>query len=220
MKEKNLFIFDFDGVLTFSTQIGFQSLQAAAKQHKLNVPSDEQLKFHWGKSLEKEMFPVLSQELNWPHFKLQDLLQSFLEISTLQIYPLAPCLLQLLETLQFHKKDLAIVTNRDFNSLLFRSHQSGLDLKFFKDIVYPTNGLTKPNPEIFDHFWLKGYQPEDAVFIGDSINYDLAAANNHRPNLDFIAITSGLHSLQEFLEAGVPEHLILDSPGQIINLLN
>lgn len=215
MKDKKLFIFDFDGVLVDSVEVTFCSIINAAKLVQVKTPSFQLLRENWGVSFERDLFPKLAKELSWTFMQQGHVLRCFLESNEKLIYPLPEHLFDFLNQLKAEKKDLAILSNRTLETLIYRSHQHEIDLEIFKHLVCANNGLAKPNPKVFDYFWEKGYKPKEAVFIGDSIKYDLEAAKNHKPEIDFLAVSSGLHSKSEFKQFGLKDYEILDSPVEI-----
>jgi len=99
---------------------------------------------------------------------------------------------------------LGIISNRDHNSLKYRLAEQGINLDMFNHVHTPEKGLRKPDPRVFNHFWsVAGFDPKNTIFIGDSIEHDLMAAKSHNPPISFIAITSGLHDMDDFIKAGV-----------------
>lgn len=199
---KNL-IFDVDGVLLNSTQIGWESLIQAAEQSGAKVPTFKILKALWGRHFEKSLIPTLAEQLEWPLDKDAEVIERFYEISYTQKYPIQPGLANDLKRMAACCR-LGIISNRDPDSLEHRLHEQGINLNIFAHIHTPEQGVQKPDPAVFSHFWNgAGFKPENTIFIGDSIEHDLAAANAHEPPIRFAAITSGLHSTGEFVRAGV-----------------
>lgn len=196
-------IFDADGVILLSTDIGINSLIAAVKSCDLCVPSVKQVKALWGHHLESEMIPALAKELSWPENCELSILSSFYAISSKVKYPVQKNLELQLKNLAKRCK-LGIASNRDIQSLVFRLEEQGIDPALFSQIQTADAGVSKPDPRVFSFFWNgAGFSPNRTVFIGDSITYDLAAAKAHQPELKFVAITSGMHSFGEFMRAGV-----------------
>ncbi len=214
MKDINLFcsfkkssmkdiIFDADGVILLSTEIGINSLIEAAKICRLRVPSIKQVKVLWGHHLESEMIPALKKELDWPENSEPLILNAFHDISLKCKYPEQKTLADKLLAMSKRCK-LGIASNRDIQSLVFRLEEQGIDPALFSHIQTADAGVSKPDPRVFSSFWNgAGFRPNRTVFIGDSITYDLAAAKAHQPELAFAAITSGMHSFGEFMRAGV-----------------
>lgn len=198
------FIFDVDGVLLDSIDIGIHSLIEAAKRSRVKLPTVNMIKQLWGHGLETSLVPILADSLKWPLEKDQEVIQFFYEISHTQKYPIKKGLAETLEELSTTRCKLGIVSNRDMSSLEYRFREQNIDLSIFSHIHTPDKGARKPNPAVFNHFWNgAGFTPKNTVFIGDSIEHDLAVARAHQPQLCFVAITSGLHSISDFIKAGV-----------------
>lgn len=213
MKEKKLWIFDFDGVLVFSVRVTFECIIESAKEVGVAVPGFNLLKESWGKCFNSELFPQLAEKLNWTYVQKEYVLENFLLKNQDLIYPLPESIYDFLKKASA-KKDLAILTNRSLESLIVCADKFSLDLNLFKRIISPTNGLYKPNPKILNVFW-QDYKPHEVAFIGDSIAFDLMTALNHRPQIDFVAISSGMHEKTEFVQAGLPLEFILNSPVEM-----
>ncbi len=214
MKEKELWIFDYDGVLVFSVNITFQCIIEAARKIGVALPGFSLLRACWGKNFNKDLFPKLAKELNWTYVQKDYVMEVFLENNKNLDYPLPDSINDFLKKAK-EKKDLAILSNRDLKSLIVSANKLGLDLGVFKRIVCPQNALFKPDPEVFKVFWQEGYKPEQSLFVGDSIKFDLKAAQSHFPAINFVAISSGLHEKSEFIKAGVEKELILESPVEM-----
>ncbi len=213
MKEKKLWVFDYDGVLVFSVRVTFQCIIESAREVGVLMPSFKLLKESWGKNIDDDLFPKLAEKLNWTYVQREYVLENFLIKNQKLSYPLPDSIDDFLRKASL-KKDLAILTNRTLESLIASAYKSSIDLKLFKEIVFPINGLHKPNPQMFNSFW-QNYKPEELVFIGDSIAFDLMTAKNHKPEIDFIAIVSGLHEKNEFIQSGVSPRYILNSPVEM-----
>lgn len=219
MKEKELIIFDYDGVLVDSVLVTFKAIIEAVRELNVKEPDFELLKEKWGICFNKNLFPDLAKELGWSFLQQRYILESFFNKNAQLIYPLPDSINQCLKTLKERDYKLAILTNRKLESLIYYSYKSNLNLDVFESIVCPQNGLFKPDPKVFNYFWQKGHSPEKTVFIGDSIKFDLASASSHLPEIDFIAITSGLNDKCDFIKAGVEPELIFDNPSKILEIL-
>ncbi len=200
---KKDYVFDADGVLLNSTKAGFEALIEAAKQLGLKAPTLAMIKALWGHEFENYLIPVLAEELDWPLNKDREVIELFYELSHAQKYPLQTGLAEELKK-QASRCRLGIISNRDRASLERRFLEQEIDINIFAHVHTPEMGVRKPDPKVFDHFWNgAGFKPENTIFVGDSIEHDLLAARNHKPPICFAAITSGLHSMAEFVRAGV-----------------
>ncbi|MDD3285100.1 MAG: HAD family hydrolase [Patescibacteria group bacterium] len=216
---KNI-IFDADGVLLLSTEVGINTLLEAIVSCGLKKPSYNEVRKIWGRRLEKELIPLIAKQCSWPDDNIKKVTDSFLSLSDFTVYPQQP---RLVETLEFLAKryQLGIASNRDAKSLGHRLHQQGINQSLFSHIQTADAGISKPDPKIFDKFWNGvGFDPNQTLYIGDSIEHDLAAARNHNPPLAFAAITSGLHSTGEFVRAGVKVTHIFKSVIELPDMLH
>lgn len=197
------FIFDLDGPLLDSISVGINSLIKAAQVAGVKRPTFRMIQALWGHNFEHSLIPILAEELNWPLKKDREVIEHFYQISCAQKYPVQPGLSDDLKRLSTICK-LGIATNRDRASLEYRLKEQGIDINIFTHIHTPELGVCKPDPAVFNYFWNgAGFKPENTIFIGDSIEHDLAAAKNHQPSIKFVAILSGLHSTAEFVRSGV-----------------
>lgn len=208
-------IFDADGVLLLSTKVGINTLLKAITTCGLNAPSFEDVRKIWGHRLESELIPLIAKQCSWPDGNVKKVAETFLSLSDSTVYPRQA---KLVETLEFlsDRYRLGIASNRDSYSLSWRLRQHGIDEKLFHHIQTADEGISKPDPRIFEKFWNGGgFDPLQTLYIGDSIAHDLEAARRHNPPLKFLAITSGLHSMGEFVRAGVKVTHIFKSVVEI-----
>lgn len=214
-------IFDADGVLLLSTEISMDVLIEVIKICELLTPTRALLRELWGKRLEEELLPAVAQKLEWPEGSIQLVRNLFIDTVNVIKYPSQPGLITMFDDLLKRRCRLGIVSNRDTKSLFWRLEQQGLDVGVFDYIQTATPELSKPNPEMFNHFWNGAeFKPETTLFVGDSINYDLKAAQLHSPPLRFAAIISGVNTRQEFLRAGVKLQHMFNKVTDISEMLH
>jgi HAD superfamily hydrolase (TIGR01549 family) len=213
MKDKKLWIFDFDGVLVFSVRITFACIIESAKELGIKEPNFFLLKKLWSTNFE-DLFDKLAKNLNWTYSQKNYVLAHFLKKNQNLVYPRPNRIYDFIKKAS-QNKDLAILTNRNLENLIACAYKFSINLNSFKLLVCAENGLYKPNPEIFKNFWQANYKPAEVVFIGDSIVFDLMTVQNHSPPLDFIAISSGLHEKNEFIKAGLCKEFIFKSPVEM-----
>jgi phosphoglycolate phosphatase len=97
-----------------------------------------------------------------------------------------------------------------------RSYKKFVDENFKYHLFVYTQEDTvpyhKPDARVFDKALKElkglGIRKKEALYVGDHI-FDLKAAEN--AGMDFIAVTTGVNSKNDFLDAGMDEDLILDS---------
>jgi len=219
MKKKNV-IFDVDGVLLWSVEIGINTLIKAISICELKEPSFNDLRLMWGFRLKEELIPILSAKLDWPIGSEERVANLFLDLSNDITYPRQPGLIKSLESLVKHGYQLGVATNRDMKSLVWRFEQQGIKAGFFRHIQTPDGGFGKPDPRVFHHFWYSlGFNPQETLYVGDSIAHDLLASLKNDPPLAFVGITSGLHTRDEFIQAGVPKTHIFNNMMELSAML-
>jgi HAD superfamily hydrolase (TIGR01549 family) len=197
------FIFNVDGVLLDSTTMSINALVKAVRRCGVESPPFRMIKELWGHDFENFLIPTLADTLKWPLAKDREVIERFYEISYAQKYPSQLGLANELRKMSLRCK-LGIISNRDMDSLLRRLAEQDIDVSIFTHIHTPEKGVRKPDSKVFNHFWNgAGFKPENTLFVGDSIEHDLAAARSHTPPICFAGITSGLHSTGEFLKSGV-----------------
>jgi HAD superfamily hydrolase (TIGR01549 family) len=209
-------IFDADGVLLLSTQAGINSFLQAVKESSLPVPDFQEIRLIWGRRLRADILPTLARQFSWPEGGEKVVLDKYLEISRNTSFPRQEGLIEMLTFLS-KKYRLGIVSNRDSESLYWRLKQQKIPTDFFVHI-HAADGTSvfKPDPAVFDYFWNgPGFDPSQTLFVGDSIEHDLRAAQAHNPPLKFVAITSGLHTMGDFVKEGIRLPYILKS---VVNL--
>ncbi|HNX11284.1 MAG TPA: HAD-IA family hydrolase [bacterium] len=211
-------IFDVDGVIFLSTEVGLINFTRAVNDFGLKPPPRYFLKEHWGKIMEKEIIPLSARFMNWPVFSIDKLADEFYRLCQEEIFPIPAGLPEAFKTLAGNHR-LGIATNRRPERLHYHFQRLGLDISLFSHIVTPANGIQKPDPRVFNSFWQNGWHPETTLYVGDTIACDLKAARHHSPPLQFVGITSLLHDLEDFMDAGVPRRMILDNPAKLVNLL-
>jgi len=214
----NGIIFDFDGPLIPSTQVGFKNMQRAAVASCVTVPSFRQIRQFWGEEF-MVMIHKLGQLLGWPKQRWAEVGIQYNWLSERVCYERQPLLLEALSELAEQGYRLGILSNRDKRSLNSLMEQQGFNVLPFSLIAAlggPGVKIKKPNPSVFQPFWQDGFTPNQTVFVGDSINFDLAAAKRHQPELAFVGIESILDSSAAFQVAGVPERNIFSGVPEMV----
>ncbi len=218
-------VFDFDGVIINSFLPAFKRHREIAKKIRLTPPPLKIFRKHFGKKWEEQFIPALSIELNWPKGMLGKFIDEYKKGYEQLNYPLIPGAKETLLTLHKLKINLAIISNREVNTLELRLRRANIDQTIFFQQLTPENSkFHKPDPRVFDPLLeklkqQKGILPTEVVYVGDTVRYDMKAAKNHNPPLHFIGITSGATAKKEFLRAGLEEKFIISSLEEIIPII-
>lgn len=193
-------IFDFDDTLVETHVIKWEHHKTVAKKFYNIDLTEEVILKHWGKPLH-----ILIPELYQHSDTYENMISAYVSIKNDFLKSIFNGSIETITTLLDHgiKVGLLSATNKDF--LLD-------DLARFN---FPINRLTviqaaedtsvhKPHPDVFlpllNKLKEEGITNKDIVYVGDSID-DLQAA--HGAGIDFIAVTTGLYSREDFKAEGV-----------------
>jgi phosphoglycolate phosphatase-like HAD superfamily hydrolase len=206
---KEIIIFDLDGVLVDSVERSLAALCGIISRHGLD-PNYDFIIRNWGHSFEGILIPLLAEVGNWPEYKkilvLQEANDFFEHVTFKEFINLEEKLIALKEL----GHGLGVITNRSLKSMEKALFDLNIEKSLFDFLHSADSGICKPNPQVFEHVFR--YHPSSKVtFVGDSIICDLPAARNCQPKVDFVGITSIIHNKEDFVIAGVPEHMIYDS---------
>ena len=209
-------IFDVDGVLIDSVSRSVASLCGIISRHNLE-PNYSLIINNWGYSFSDVLIPILAADGAWPDYKVQLVLNDA-NLYFEEAHFSGPAnLKEKLEALKEADCGLGIVTNRSFRMLEKALFDLNVNQELFDHLHSADTGILKPDPRVFEQI-LKN-AGEQVFFIGDSIVCDLPAANQCSPKVDFVGITSIIHSKEDFVAAGVPEHKVHDSVVDFIDEL-
>jgi phosphoglycolate phosphatase-like HAD superfamily hydrolase len=207
--KKKVLIFDFDGTLVDNTALGFQGINEELKSLGLEPLDQDFLKLHWGKEAGKLFAAICTakkldneQSIRFAKYR-EDMSQ----------YVIKDELIASLETLAHAGFFTGLLTSRTDYSLRSALRTSKLKLEIFKFLQTATHFYHhKPSGRVFgplmNRLKVNDYTPEDILYFGDTINYDLAATRNNDPQFDFAGIVSGVNTAEEFFAAGVPKNQI------------
>jgi phosphoglycolate phosphatase len=214
MHHYKLIIFDWDGTLMDSVARIVSSMQAAAKQCQLTIPTQEQVKDIIGLSLPKALGVLFPKGSN-------DQLTNMLEQYKYQYVegnnppsPLFDNALLLLDALKGENKLLAVATGKARQGL--QRVFSVTDTEhYFHASRCADEALSKPDPQmVLSLLEELNVLPEHAVMIGDT-SYDMEMAQS--AGVDRIGITLGVHE-RDILNRYQPK-AVVDSLAELQQLL-
>lgn len=188
MKQKTLYIFDWDGTVMDSAAHIVSSLLWAAEKHQVKT-TPEAAKNIIGLGLPEAMQTLFPNDADlW-----DDIRQSYAThyVETSQQTKLFDGMRELLTKLHAQGKQLAVATGKSRKGLDRVLDESGL-----RPLFTATRGAdetkSKPDPLMLEEILVQtGVDVTDAVMIGDT-SYDMEMARNI--NMDRIAVTYGVHS--------------------------
>jgi beta-phosphoglucomutase-like phosphatase (HAD superfamily) len=223
LAEKKFFMFDLDGVLINSTEIGFIKINRILGHLGLSHVSPEFLRPHWGKQF-SDFFDLICNEVGAREDQRKDFLEIEPIIAADLPYEFSRELFEAITNLKLFGGKVGLITSRTDDSLRLIAKQIGMNLKMF-DQLQTINHFYhhKPDGRVFGPFinWAAARRitPEQMVYIGDTLDNDYVATQDSDPKIDFIGVVSGATTSEEFLNAGVPLCRIVEF-GHLPNFLH
>lgn len=190
-------IFDFDDTLVNSMYLRIDKIVSAARElFDLQIETSHIVKL-WGlpyNEFNKIVFKDITdfEERRTDYEKLLEV-----EVEAFE------GLLDLLVLLR-SKYELGILTSGAKHLVYKDMNRLAIDRSmFFSFVTADDNKFHKPDPRAFtrtlEDLQKKGIKPEEAIYIGDSINDYKAAIG---AGLNFLGVTTGKHSRKDFAELG------------------
>jgi len=200
---------DFDDILSKSFEGFTQCHTLTAQALGLRAPTHEELR---GWAGEDEFVRKL-----WPGFDPERYKSEYKIIAKGVQYEAVPDAIDTLWKLDAGDLIQYIVSNRPRHLIGLRFEQTRIPEQVFSGIFcdgdYP---MRKPSPLAFQPMLARmeesNIHPRQAIYVGDEIK-DFKAADG--AGIPFYAITSGLVTREEFLDAGLPPTRILSSIKQV-----
>ena len=214
MNNYKLIIFDWDGTLMDSIGRIVSSMQTAAAQCALVVPSNEQVKEIIGLSLPTALELLFPKNTDSQHEAMLTQYKYQYVKGDKTPTPLFDDALQLLSALKHSDKILAVATGKGRQGL-----QRVFDITdtehFFHASRCAGEVLSKPEPDmLFSLLTELSVAPENAIMIGDT-SHDMQMAQS--AGIDRIGITLGVHN-REILNKYKPK-AVVDSLNELQRLL-
>lgn len=213
MKPIGLVVFDWDGTLVDSTRAIAESIQGAARDLGLPVPSDAAASHVIGLGLKDalrisvpdlpaDLLPAFVERYRVHYFERDTALKPFAGIQTL------------LDTLQNAGVPLAVATGKGrlgLNRALATAGWQGC----FVTTRCADEGKPKPDPDmLFEVCRQVGVPPARTVMVGDT-SHDIHMA--HSAGAWSIGVTYGAHPRDELERAGA--HHLCQDPAELLNHL-
>lgn len=208
-------IFDFDGTLLNSYGEGMRRFCAVAVS--LGLPVSEhtiaRIKKIWGVPGH-----ILVQTC-WPEVSMDTFMGAWETFDSIHPISLFPGVQDLTRQLSLHMP-LSILTSRG-RSTHFQLRCNNLEPLFSFICTLDDSSVPKPHPQSIEplirQYGRRGIAAEDLVFIGDSVgsDYELARALG----MDFIAVTWGNNTRDDFIAAGLDARYIIDAIEDLSRLI-
>ena len=213
MKSYKLYIFDFDDTLLLTHQdiLRFHYPQLADRL-KVRYLGEDIAKKNWGGKLSDSLGATFQGNAT-----TEQMLSALHEIYKERPITPADGALRILSILKKHRKFICIATSGN-RSLVEMGIRNSLKMKPKDfDYIYSTteHQIEKPSPIIissikseYERMNKEAIRDEDIVYIGDSL-HDYLTAKYY--GVDFVAVTTGVHSKEDFLEANLSKNFIFEN---------
>jgi len=207
-------IFDFDDTLVESRLLKWaQHKHVAKKFYNLDL-TDEDIREHWGKPLDALIYELYrkSDTVEEMHKKLSSVTHGYMK----KVYDGSP---DVMKKLRENNIEIGVVSATNKNYLI----EDLVRLEFPVDEMFIMQGSDevsahKPDPGVFvpalKKLKEKGITKEEIVYVGDSLD-DIRAA--HGAGINFIALTTGLYTEEDFRNAGAK--VILSKIGELLDFI-
>jgi HAD superfamily hydrolase (TIGR01509 family) len=189
-------IFDVDGVLLNSDEIIIELFQKVARDFKLRVPTDKEIKELSGKPLNENI------EFFWPDFDVDLFAKTYREQFINKVILPFDGSVETLSRLRKSGFKFGIVSGKLRFFIDKHMREAGYNMKWFDVIVScedTKNHKPSPDPILFACKKLK-LKPEEVIFVGDS-RFDYEAAKATKVN--FVAVLTGVSTEKELKKMGV-----------------
>lgn len=207
-------IFDFDDTLVETRLIKWAHHKAVAKKfYNIDLAEETFLK-HYGKP-----FNTLIKELYRDSDTLENMIAANKSIRNDFLKKVYPESVYVVNTLLDKGIKVGLLSSTNKNFIMEDLARQGFPVERFAIIQGPEDtSVHKPDPNVFlpslEKFAQEGIKKREIVYVGDSL-MDLEAA--HGAGLDFIAVTTGLYSKNDFKKHGAK--IIVKNIKEVIKFL-
>lgn len=199
LKEMEIFIFDYDGVMVDNTTVGINNLITIARNCVGQIPYSF-IQKHWGLR-PMEMFGAIQKHLNLKDEEVKLLCRHFKENYTR--YEVNQNLIQTIDALRRNNRFTGLITSRTKKSLQDICQQLNFPLRVFNFIQTADDcQYVKPDGRVFRPLLAEARRrsvtPAKIVYIGDT-RYDYQAVLSSKSALKFIGVLSGASTEEDFI---------------------
>lgn len=208
-------VLDFDGVVADSTAMGMDNHLRIMKMLELRLPTRNQLRRYWGDGWHN-LVAAVGREMKWPTKQVKLFKQTYNEVVVENRYPRFRGLANIYQLLSNQGMIFFIASNRDESSLKYHLRQAGLSEELFEGIFsLEKREPKKPDPGalaiVLKKLGQKKIMPQETVFMGDTVNFDLKMVQRFFPPSNFLGVVSGVATKAEFLAAGLAARFVLEA---------
>jgi len=216
IKNKKLIAFDADDTLTQTIKVAFQVHKITASKYYGIELTDADIQTVWGMP-HAEMVKVLYKDVEpfekiYPHI-----------LAVKSNIPALPHT-GAVKTLNILKKDylIGLITASSWDIIRLYLSESGFDLDIFDWFqTAEDTDCHKPNGKIFKPMFTfakkQKINQNEILYVGDSIQDYLATKD---ADIDFVAVTTGFATKEDFIKEGLDENLIINALPQLLNIID
>jgi len=216
LKNKKLIAFDADDTLTQTIKTAFQVHKLTASKYYGIELTDDDIRANWGMPFE-QFVQILYEDIE----PFENIQQNIFKVKS--NIPALPHI-GAIKTLNMLKKDylIGLVTASGWEIIRLYLSESGFDLNIFDwfQTAEDTNHH-KPNGKVFKPMFTfakkKGINQNEILYVGDSLQ-DYSATKD--ANIDFIAITTGFNTKEEFTKQGLNKKFVINTLSQLIDIID
>lgn len=210
-------ILDFDGTILDSIGRTEEHLFTAAAAMGLAVGAGKMVRLREYFRIEhKNNFSEIFSEL-WPMADIDRLRHQWQEVEKRNGYALTPGAEYAIRELDAMRLSLHILTSRG-ESVREIARAHGIERYFASIHSLFDQPYNKPHPRCADALLAeledRGVERGEILYVGDS--YPLDGALARALGIPFIGITAGMHSREQFRNAGLPDDMIIDTLLEIL----
>lgn len=210
-------VFDFDGTLLSSHLTGRERFINIAVS--LNLPVSEIILDHIKKMWGAPGYVLI--QTSWPDACTQDFMHQWETFDSKNPLSLFPGTREMVQTLST-TRHISLLTSRSW-STHFQLRHHAIDSFFSFVCTLEDSPAPKPDPRSIEpllHLYGVHHRIglKDLVLVGDSVQSDYELARII--GMDFIAVSWGNNTREDFLAAGVKQCNIVDSIDHLLCILN
>jgi len=203
-------IFDFDDTLINTKEISIAKHKEAAKELGIQFDERELIK-RWG-----EPWPQLLYNLT--RDRTDEFVKLILEFEDFGFEKHKGVDIAL-SYLKSEEILIGVLSSSRKEWIIKKAQNAGIDLSYFDaSLICGQEDVENHKPHqasftpIIKHLSTKGIKQEGVVYCGDNI-VDFETAKNAKIN--FVAVTTGFHTMDDFVRAGLAPNLVIDSLDQL-----
>ena len=210
-----LVILDFDGTIGNTYEIITQTMIKTLSVLNLEPRTAEQCSKVIGLPLKQGFNELIEISDDIAEKCVDTYREIFRELDQVGLVKLFPHVIETIQEIKIHKKNIAIASSRSRSSLL--QYAERLNLKKSIDCIVGADDViaAKPNPEPVEKILaFYGYKSEESIVVGDT-KYDILMGKNAGSMT--CGVTYGNGTLEELVEAGAD--FIIDDFEGILSIL-